>query len=202
VANKTRKWAYGSIAGAIGIVVYLLFTLISYILYPKSYSPVTNWLSDLGNPLDSPSGSMVYRVGCILTAVALVIFYVQLRKLNRGDRRMKILLAVAQIAGVFSSFALIMTGIFPFGTETAIHSLWSTVLYIALAFFEAFSATVFLRYTSYPKWIAYYGIAAAAINFIAGAIFNTVVIGEWITVAMFIAYVAIICYHTRLIEQT
>jgi len=29
-----------------------------------------------------------------------------------------------------------------------------------------------------------------------------VVIGEWITVAMYIAYVAIICYHTRLIEQT
>jgi len=141
-------------------------------------------------------------MGCILTSVALIIFYVQLRKLNTGNRGMIILLAIAQIAGVFSSFALIMTGIFPFGTETAIHSLWSMILYIALAFFEAFSATVFLRYTSYPKWIAYYGIAAAVINFIAGAIFTPVFIGEWITVAMYIVYVAVICYHTKLMEQT
>jgi hypothetical protein len=199
---KNRILNAGSVAGAAAIIVYLTFTLISYFLYPKSYSPVTNWLSDLGNPVDSSSGSAVYRVGCILTATALIIFYVQLRRLNTGNMRMKILLAVAQIAGVFSCFALIVTGIFPFGTATAVHSLWSMILYIAIAFFEAFSASVFLRYTSYPKWTGYYGIAAAAINFVTGAIFNSVIIGEWVTVATFIVYICVISYYSRLIEQT
>ena len=201
MANKTKRWASGSIAGVAAIIVYLLFTLIAYLLYPKSYSPLASWLSELGNPLDSPSGSTVYRAGCILTAVALIIFFVQLRKLNTGDRRMKILLAVAQAAGVFSSLALIITGIFPFRTETAVHSLWSMILYISLAFFEAFSASVFLKYTSYPKWLGYYGIAAATINVVAGAIFTAVVIGEWITVATFIVYVGAIAYYSRLVEQ-
>ena len=202
MTNQTRKWESGSIAGITAITVYVVFTLIAYLLYPKAYSPIVNWLSQLGNPLDSPYGSWVYRAGCIIAAVALIIFYIRLRRLNSGDVRMKVLLIIAQVAGVLASVALIVTGIFPFGTETATHSLWSMILYISLAFFEAFSAAVFLRYTSYPKWIGYLGITAAAINFVTGAFFTAVVIGEWITVAIFILYIAAVAGFARLKEQT
>jgi hypothetical protein len=138
----------------------LIFAIVSYLLYPKSYSPIANWLSDLGNPLDNPSGAIFYRLGCVLAAIALIVFYVELRKLNNSNRRMFILLLIAQITGIFSSVALIMTGIFPLGANTSVHSLWSIMLYIGLAFFEFFSALVFIRYTKFPKWLAYYGFIA------------------------------------------
>jgi hypothetical protein len=194
--NSVKKWPSITIAGITATGIYLILGIVSYILYPKSYNPIANWLSDLGNPLDNPSGAIYYRLGCILAAIALILFYVELRKLNNGNRRMLILLLIAQVTGIFSSLALIITGIFPLGANTSIHSLWSIMLYIGLAFFEFFSAIVFIRYTKFPKWLAYYGFIAYAINFTTGVFFNKIYFAEWVVVAMLIAYIAMIvsCY--------
>lgn len=199
-----KKWPSIAIAGITAIGVYLILAIVSYILYPKSYSPITNWLSDLGNPLDNPSGAIFYRLGCVLAAIALIVFYIELRKLNNGSRRMTILLLIAQITGIFSSVAFIITGIFPLGTDTSIHSFWSMMLYIGLAFFELFSAIVFIRYTKCPKWIAYYGFIAYAVNVTTGVFLflNNIYFAEWVVVAMFIAYVAMIISYYKDIANT
>ena len=42
-----------------------------------------------------------------------------------------------------------------------------------------------------PKWLAYFGFAAAMVNFAFGVSFNfmNLFIGEWIIIAVFIAYI-------------
>jgi hypothetical membrane protein len=197
-----KKWPGITAAGTMAIGVYLTFAVVSYLLYPTAYNPADNWLSDLGNPLNNPCGSIFYRLGCAFAAIALIVFYFELRRLNNGSKRMTVLLLIAQITGVLSSIALIVTGIFPLGTDTSIHSVASIILYIGLAFFELFSAIVFIRYTKYSKWIAYFGFAAYAVNVSTGVFFNKICFAEWVVVAMFMAYEGMIVSYYKEIAQT
>jgi hypothetical membrane protein len=104
-------------------------------MYPGDYGPLTNWLSDLGNPQSNPTGAVFYNAGCILTSLLLVIFYIGLRRWNTGDRKMKILLTTAVAAGLPSSLSLILAATFPLGSHTEMHSFWSKMVSVFLGFF-------------------------------------------------------------------
>ena len=192
------------VSGVTAVVVYLAFTIAAYLHYPGAYGPLSNWLSDLGNPIDNPLGAVFYRWGCGLTAVFLLAFFAGLSRWYTGDRKMKILLVTAQIAGALSAIALILTAIFPLGTQTDQHRFWSMMLYLLLGFFLTFSATSLLRHPAFGRWVAYYGIATAVFNFVNGAILTAVIgdvyVGEWISVGMFMVYVLILANSSRAID--
>jgi len=188
-----------SIAGIGAIVVYLIFTLIAFLKYPGAYGPLTNWLSDLGNPQASPSGAFFYNLGCILTSLVLIVFYIGLRQWNTGNRKMRTLLITAQIMGIFSAFSLILAALFPLGPHTSTHSFWSETLSVAIGFFLTFSATALLKHPAFRRWIAYYAFLAALANFIygmSGATGHKFFVGEWVAIGMFIIYVFLIAYNS------
>jgi hypothetical protein len=201
VTNKDRGLPVASISGIAAVAVYLIFTSISFLKYPSSYSPLTNWLSDLGNPLANPSGAVFYRLGCTLAGAALVVFYVKLNMWNTRVRRTRALLATAQCAGVFSAVSLIVTAVFPLGTSTAIHSVWSMMLYISLGFFLTFSATALMKNPTFRKGFGYYAFATAGVNFAFGAILHEVFWAEWISVGMFMAYVLMVAYNSMVLTR-
>jgi len=198
------KLMISSVFGVLVIGIYIAFTITSYLHYSAEYSPLTNWLSDLGNPLANPSGAVYYNLGCILTSIALVVFFIGLSGWNTGEKKMKILLSIGQITGIFSAFSLIITASFPLGEHTSVHSAWSMIIYISVAFFFTFSGSALLKHPAFAKWIAYWGFLAAAFNFINGAILSYVLeneffIGEWVTVTMLIVYVGMLVYSSRAI---
>jgi hypothetical protein len=187
------------IAGIVAIVAYLIFSLVSFLKYPSAYGPLTNWLSDLGNPQASPSGAIYYNLGCILTSLVLIIFFSGLGKWNNGDKKMKTLLTIAQIMGIFSAFSLILAALFPLGTHTTTHSFWSAMLSVAIGFFLTFSATALLKHPDFKRWIAYYAFLAALANFIygmSGVIGHKFFVGEWVAIGMFIIYVFLLAYNS------
>ena len=191
-----------SIAGIMAVVVYLFFTLVAFSKYPGVYGPLTNWLSDLGNPQASPSGAFFYNLGCILTSLVLIIFYAGLRKWNTGDNKMKTLLTVAQIVGIFSAFSLILAALFPLGPHSSTHSFWSAMLSVAIGFFLTFSATALLKHPAFKRWIAYYAFLAALVNFIYGmseAVGYKFFVGEWVAIGMFIIYIFLMAYNSRIL---
>jgi hypothetical protein len=194
--SRSGGWTVISSAGIAAVVIYLIFALVAFLKYPAPYGPLTNWLSDLGNPLANPSGAIFYRLGCTLSGVALVLFYLRLGIWNTGNRRTRVLLTVAQCAGVFSAVSLIVTGIFPLGTSTEIHSLWSMMLYISLGFFLTFSATALMKNPAFRKGFGYYAFVTAGVNFAFGAILHEIFWAEWISVGMFMVYVLIISYNS------
>jgi hypothetical protein len=196
VSDKSRRWPVASIAGITAAAVYLIFAFIAFLKYPSPYSPLTNWLSDLGNPLANPSGAVFYRLGCALAGAALIIFYVKLGIWNAGARRTRVLLTIAQCAGVFSAVSLIVTALFPLGTSTAVHSLWSMMLYVSLGFFLTFSATAFMKNPFFKKGFGYYAFVTAGVNFVFGAILHEVFWAEWTSVGMFMAYVLMMAYNS------
>jgi len=198
MSNKRGGWAVASSAGIAAVVVYLILALVAFLKYPGAYGPLTNWLSDLGNPLDNPSGAIFYRLGCMLSGAALVLFYLKLGIWNPGSRKTRVILNVAQCMGVFSAVCLIITGIFPLGTSTEIHSLWSMMLYISLGFFLTFSATALMKNPAFKKGFGYYAFLTAAVNFVFGAILHEMFWAEWISVGMFIVYVLMIAYNSMI----
>jgi len=201
MSNKRGGWPIISSAGIAAVVVYLVFALVAFLEYPGAYGPLTNWLSDLGNPLDNPSGAIFYRLGCMLSGAALILFHLKLGIWNPGSKRTRVLLTVAQCTGVFSAVCLIITGIFPLGTSTGIHSLWSMMLYISLGFFLTFSATALMKNPAFKKGFGYYAFLTAAVNFVFGAILHEMFWAEWISVGMFIAYVLMVAYNSMVLVR-
>jgi hypothetical protein len=183
--------------GITAFVIYLSFTLAAFLMYPGQYGPVTNWLSDLGNPLENQYGALVYNLGCILTSVVLVLFFFGLREWISGDKKLRILLAIAQVSGLLSSIFLIMAALFPLGSHSAIHAVSGKLHVIFLGFFFTFSATALLKHPASIKWFAYFGFAGALANFIYGAFLYSVFIAEWVAIGIFIIYVLMISYNYR-----
>jgi hypothetical membrane protein len=171
-------------------------------MYPGEYSPISNWLSDLGNPQVNPSGSIFYNIGCIITGLVLIIFYIGLCRWNTGDKKMKILLIIAQVAGVLSSFSLILSAIFPLGETALIHSFWAKMIFVFLGFFLTFSATSLLKHSSFTRWFAYYAFLTALVNFIYGAFLHSIFVLEWISLGMFMIYVFMLAYSSRLMLKS
>lgn len=196
MSDKNGGWPIISSAGIAAVVVYLILALVAFLKYPGAYGPLTNWLSDLGNPLANPSGAIFYRLGCMLSGAALILFYLKLGIWNPGSKKTRVILNVAQCMGVFSAVCLIITGIFPLGTSTGIHSLWSMTLYISLGFFLTFSATALMKNPAFKKGFGYYAFLTAAVNFVFGAILHEIFWAEWISVGMFIAYVLMIACNS------
>ena len=189
-------------AGITAVTVYIAFTLVAFLQYPDAYGPLTNWLSDLGNPQASPSGALFYNLGCILTSVVLFIFFASIGKWNNGNKKMRMLLTIAQIMGIFSACSLILAALFPLGPHTSTHSFWSSMLTVGIGFFLTFSATAFLRHPAFMRWIAYYAFLAALVNFIyalSEAIGYKFFIGEWVAIGMFIVYLFLIANNSRVL---
>jgi hypothetical membrane protein len=180
------------VAGFAAVAIYVVFAAIALVKYPNAYSPLTNWLSDLGNPLVNQSGALFYNLGCIITSLVLIAFYLGLRGLVNDSKRIKILLKMAQITGILSSIFLTITALFPLGSHTSIHEISGKMHVIFLGFFLTFSATVLLRQSVLRKWPAYFGFLTAVVNFVYGAFLFSVFVAEWVAIGMFIIYVLMI----------
>ena len=185
------RWQTSSFSAVAASIIYVVFTLLAYLHYADAFSPMSNWLSDLGNPQVNQSGALLYNTGCILASVGLLVFFLGLGRWITADGRVRTLVRIAQISGVASSIALIITALFPLGPQTAVHSLAGKIHVIFLGFFLTFSATVFLKRRSSVKWPAYLGFLSAIVNFIYGAFLYSTFVAEWAAIGMFIVYVLV-----------
>jgi hypothetical membrane protein len=92
------KLPISSMAGIAVIILYCVFTFSSWALFSTTYSPVTNWLSDLGNssPMYNPRGAILFDLGCILTGIALFPFFIGLYEWCNEEKWRRISLTISQ----------------------------------------------------------------------------------------------------------
>jgi hypothetical membrane protein len=176
------------LSGSLTIAVYLAFTVAAYAGYPRSFSPGGNWLSDLGNPLLNPSHALIYRLGCILTGVILVVFFAALAPLRSGQpKRVRVYLLIAQALGALGGLALMLTGVFSEGTHSS-HSFWSAVLYISFGTAVFFIGLAYLFIPGFSRKLSYLAFAITACDWVMAA-FNQTHFLEWIVVALMLMFV-------------
>lgn len=189
---SNRSWSLSYLAGVAAIGFYLSLSVVSFLAFPGSFSPLSNWLSDLGNVNVNTSGAFFYRLASITAGLALIPFFIGFRRWYKNGR-VRSLLLFAQISGIVGAFSLVMTGIFSINNP-APHSFWSAVLFIVFDFLLVFSGIAFLKSHWRMRHVAYLSFSGAIVDFIFGTIFNTPV-GEWITVSLLLVYVGVLAYY-------
>jgi hypothetical membrane protein len=189
--DDEKKQPLSFITGILGILCYLLFTVLAYSHYPLPYSPTTNWLSDLGNPNYNPQGAIFYNIGIISTALLMMLFFLGLSVWKiEGKRVQIIMLLLAQVFGILGALCMILSAIFPINIMD-VHSFWSTSLYIMLSTGFVFLADA-LRYNQkVPTWLIILGISTAPMVII-WSFFKSVYLLEWITLLIFLSFVGLV----------
>jgi hypothetical protein len=196
MSDKGKNWPITLITGIAAVIFYLIFTAVAFSKYPAAYGPLANWLSDLGNPQVNLTGAVFYNLGCILTSLILLFFFFRMNELKTGNKKSRLILTIAQISGILSAVSLIITALFPLGSNTPIHVFSGKMHVIFLGFFLTFSATALLKHPASVKWFAYFGFASALVNFIYGAFLYYVFFAEWLAIGMFIIYVLMISVNS------
>ena len=188
------KWPISSLSGVAVIVLYCVFTFSSWALFPTAYSPVTSWLSDLGNSTYNPKGAIIYNLGCIFTGIALFPFFIGMYKWYITEKWRKTALLLTQAIGCAAAFALIMIGVF---SEDAgsLHSLWSDIFFLLNLIVLVLMGASLFTHPRHIKAIAGYGFVVAVINLTFLFVSNTPLL-EWFTVFTALGYVGLLSYNT------
>lgn len=187
---RTVKWA-----GFLAAILYLSLTVAAYVFYPLAYSPLHNWLSDLGNSLVNTKGAILYNTGCIVAALLLMALYVGLNAWRTGNKATGILLSIGQISGIIASSALILMSVLNIGTHPALHGRIGVVHCVAMTWFLSFANTALWRCPGFRRPLGIYGFVTAATVFAYGVFFDRP-IGEWIAFGMFICYVVLVSLNS------
>jgi len=182
------------LAAILVIVFYCAFTLASIALFPTPFSPVVNYLSDLGNSTFSPKGAWFYNAGCILTGLALFPFYAGFYEWYTPERRRKLLIATTQVVGFLSALSLIMIGVFS-EDSMAQHLFWSELFFIFNLLVLILANISLLTRPKFIRPIGYYGLAVAVVNLLFVVLTSTPLL-EWFTVFTALVYAGLVAYNT------
>jgi len=181
-------------AGVLVIVLYCAFTLTAIALFPRSVSPLTVWLSDLGNSSYNPGGAIFYNVGCVLTGLALFPFFAGMYYWYTDGRWRKLMIMITQAVGFGAAFALMMIGVF---SENAgpIHHSWSVTFFVLNLIVLILANASLITHRKFIRPVGYYGLIVAVINLLFVGLSYTPAL-EWFTVFTALGYVAFLSYNT------
>jgi hypothetical protein len=185
----------GYIVGVSVVLWYLTSTSFAYLLYPSSYSPYTNWLSDLGNYSRNPSGAAFYDIGVVLTGVLIAAFALSYLRWRDGLKlRGRVFLGIGVVSGMAAGASLASTGFFPLPMPQ--HGFIGMLFQINMGDFIIFSTIALLRHSKFIRPIAYVAAmsAIADLNF---SILNNTPIFEWLDIGLFLVYAALMAFNFR-----
>lgn len=199
--TETRRPEYQRwlmpVGSALAVLCYLTLSLLAFVRYPLHYSPLRNWLSDLGDRNVSPSGAFFYNAGIVLTGLCLVLFYLGLSAWKlEGNRPQQVMLLVAQCCGIVGVAAMIMSAMYSID-QPAAHSAWSEVQRIATGTAFAFSVAALRYCPNCPRWLLGLGVVTVLVNLVVSVFFNTSQILEWPVIGLFLSYVLLLGIVTR-----
>lgn len=178
------------------VVCYLAFALLAFSRYPWPYSPLGNWLSDLGNANMNPSGALFYNIGIVASGGMLLPFFLGLSQWKTGSKRIQnLMLLITQGFGMLGALAMVMSGLFPINFF-ALHSFFSTCLYILLGTAFAFSVAALRYHPACPRELLMVGISTAVVAMLYG-LFHTVTALEWAAITLFLCYVGLLGIQTN-----
>ena len=185
--------------GYLALVCYVSCSLAAYSKFPGNFSPIKNWLSDLGDIYQNPTGAIFYNIGILFTGTLVLSFFLSISRWQMRNRRIQNSLVLAtQVFGVLGSIALILSAIFPINLPQE-HRIASIALYTLLGTAFAFSVTA-LRYQPVcPKAMLAIGAITAFFDILSG-ILHEVTVLEWLTVALFLTYLVLLSRFTRRLE--
>jgi len=161
--NRSLTYFACILGGLLGNISYFLCFFISLSLYPLPFSPVNNWMSDLGNSSYNPQGAIWFNIANILSGVGLVLFYVGFSVWYGEEGKQNFLMKLTQVAGFLNAFAIVMVGIFS-EDYGAFHGVLAGLFFHTNLVVLIFTFLAFRSLPQFPKWIARYCLLVAGLN--------------------------------------
>ena len=184
-------------AGGMGaILAYLTGTMISWWLYPTHFTPLRNWLSDLGNHARNPGGAFFYNVGCMLTAFALLVFVLGLGRWRSGAPGRNALIASSQLTGFASVVSLAGLGLY---SEDRMHQhmIYSNWFFASFPLFIVLLSGGLINHPRSGKSLGVLGFAVVLLGLAFHVAFPRSRPLEWATELGFLLYVGCLAMSTR-----
>jgi hypothetical membrane protein len=196
MATSSFKLPLVTLCGLSVVLIFCIFTLAAVVRFPGPFSPIDNWLSDLGTPVMNPAGSVFFDIGCILSGVFLLFLTAGLGAWCAGTGRSKAFLIAGQICGAISAFGLMLVGVFYEGT--AYHVTISTTFFLFLLLFITFTAISLWDHPKFLRWIGYYTLVVVLIQLVFIYTYYAYAhapLWEWLAVFSAQLWVALLAYN-------
>lgn len=188
------------VSAIVAIISFCTLVTVAVLLFPGPYSPVVNYISDLGNSGYNPTGAIAFNAGCMIAGAFTAVFFAGLDQWRiNGGRPMTgpRWLTLGRILGIFSGLMLILVGIFS-EDYGKLHSIVAAVFFISIILAILVTDFALQRHPAFMKPISYYGVVVALFSalyigtYLAG---DAIIIAEWITVAGALAWMGLIAYN-------
>ncbi len=201
MASSTPWSRLAAIGGALAILLFCAFTLASAARYPGPFSPLDNWLSDLGTASKNPLGYAYFNMGCILTAASLLLLMAGMGAWLNEDKRNKGLLALSRACGALSAVSLVLVG--AFDEDTPYHTMVSVAFFVLMTLFLLLANVALWKHPAYGRWIGYCGVAAIAVGVVFGLTFfafDGSPALEWLSVFSGLGWAGLFAYNTARLD--
>ncbi len=176
------------VSGICGVALYAALAAAARAFFPSSFNPADNWLSDLGNRLLSPAGSVYYRLAGILGGGALLAFFAALGPwARRQNLTAPVLLLLARMLGMIAAAAFVLTGVFSIDMMP-FHRWFSLANFVSFGTAVALTGIAALRGARLPRWFAVTCLLTCGVDIVSG-VFSETRWPEWALVALLILYV-------------
>ncbi|MFW9827036.1 MAG: DUF998 domain-containing protein [Candidatus Thorarchaeota archaeon] len=130
-ANNKSKitlagWPLSCLVGVLILIITWVSILISALLAPPPFSPLTNYMSSLGNSTYNPNGAMIYNTSVIISGFLYAIFFIFLFQWYSNNKKKNILLWGTQFFGFILAFIIVLTGFYSEDFKPE-HVFWSII---------------------------------------------------------------------------
>lgn len=186
------------ISAIIANILYYAFLVPAAFIYP-GYSPFTHTVSALGNTERNPNGWFLFSICLISIGIALLPFFMDVKKWSENYPSTKNYVLTIQIVGYFNSFSLIMIAIFPTNSASLLHNFWSLMNFICIELVILLVIIGFRRHPSYWSWLSIVG----AVDFVICITYLTLLnvyrpiatIFEWLTFILALAIILLLALN-------
>jgi hypothetical membrane protein len=188
-------------SGAIAIAVFIAFNLISFYLYPFSYNPARNWLSDLGDPLKNPAGWTIYNLGNVIAGIFLIIFCSSFSKHAPENKGLEKNIRLAQKLGAAAALFFIMAAIVPRGTNSRWHVIFSMIFLVLISLSFILLSIEIKKNKNAPQALGIYGLFMIPVTLIIYLITGNIYISEFMCLAFFSVYIILISSKLHIVVR-
>jgi hypothetical membrane protein len=176
------------------ITIFLAFTATSIYMFPIPWSPTITFLSDFGNTVLNPKGSWFFNLGCKLTGISIISFYLSLMVWWSRDR-WRFVMMFSQLLGVASGISLVLIGTYPedFPPE---HRFWSYAFFIINFFAMLLLNTSLVAHERYSKFIAVFAYLLLTVIFGGFYLYGGIPLVEWFAVGSSMVFASLLALET------
>lgn len=160
-----RQVNYLDLLGIAAFISFTIFTLTSLFLYPTPYNPLYEWLSNLGNYHLNPVGYIFFNMGCLITGLILIPFFINLRRSRPTSKYKMVLVYLVIVLGVIASLSLMGVGLFP-ETHIKMHLMAASGVFGTMFLIIILLTVAFYKQPEYKSILIYWGFVAVLTDLI------------------------------------